>query len=1157
MDSINGLYNDIYQKGQEIYNRICDLDTKMENLGIRNTEQLTERIENLEKQINKAEEYLLKIETFRKIAEEHIQSKNLLTIEAPEGYKVDLNRLRNWAMRIDPNSTDDSYARKVFAVAKCDECFLKRKKEEFQMKLSSLREEKENGVPAEIAELTKQREEYKTQLDDFIHGVQMQEFAQKVKSKNEESRFLVLPDIYSSGKKETDMYIPGAYGVPFDFGETYRSVLKSLLGKYYDEKGMRVYLPVENLSTDEEFAMTIQCAPSKKRLAVLDGGIRQLLMQIVDKSKVGTKKVYVIDAERQNSALIGGLRALEDTWILEHVPRNTEQITATLEKIISTFADIDEALESYDSVVQYNKQNPENKLERKVITLVGWPEAFDSKQREHIKRILNNYERYGISFIAVRLAQEDTEKKDLGLSEYAFESIVSVQMTPTDTRISLGKEVTYKFTWYQLEEELSIGYVDSLKGCEVVKESVGNDYTKRYDMEKVPAYTREYKKVEVPIGIDGKGQEHSIRFENENFATYLVGASRSGKSTLLHTLIAGLIRNYHPDNMELWLADFKQLEFKNYIEHLPPHVKYVLLDESEELVFDLIDKLTEKMMERQHLFGRLNIKRIDQVDVTLLEEPLPIIFVILDEFSIMSQSVSESDIYKLKLQNLLAKGAALGIRFLFASQTFTKGISGLTGTAKDQIQQRISMKASIKEIEETLELSPNLKTEQVRMWMDSLQPHYALVKQFNAAKEKLEVKRLHVMYFPDYDVRDRMIDNLREQVMHKTDKYIPEDVCSYVDKHPVLIDGNNYEAFEETKVKAYIDKISADTDSYNGDEIFVLPGTPRLMTSMKEMVLAPESRQNVLLIGDSSERASVTAVMKSFLKSFRLQGAETEIWAYEREKIYRTYKHTVWADEVITDNVGDICEQIHNLKKSIENKEELGKKLVILMGFSSICSDFELLPSVAQSTNTVDGNVKMASASTILVKEEEESEEDKALREEAYALAMQKMAENEAFTDDEFAEEEEGDFDWSFFGVTADKTEDENEAEENSELETDADNSDSKLYNAKNDLKYIIQHGSRMGVHFLLYLNAKVDLGATGLPIDLFKHRIGFRMSEDDSRAIYGKKTACEMPERVCLYSEQIETFSLRPYLHEGLSWDGWEVNENGKAFNLFSGKSE
>ena len=212
------------------------------------------------------------------------------------------------------------------------------------------------------------------------------------------------------------------------------------------------------------------------------------------------------------------------------------------------------------------------------------------------------------------------------------------------------------------------------------------------------------------------------------------------------------------------------MEFKRYIKHLPPHVKYVLLDESTELVFDLIDKLTAEMMERQKLFARLGKQRIDQVDTTKLDQPLPVIFVILDEFSIMSQSIAESPIYKLRLQNILAKGAALGIKFLFSSQTFTTGVAGLTATARAQIQQRIAMKGTKEEISETLELSANLKTEQVRNWMDALPPHYALVKFRISADTLPQVKRFLVMYFKDYAPRDEMIDSIRNG-MHVVDKY--------------------------------------------------------------------------------------------------------------------------------------------------------------------------------------------------------------------------------------------------------------------------------------------------------------------------------------------------------------------------------------------------
>ena len=84
----------------------------------------------------------------------------------------------------------------------------------------------------------------------------------------------------------------------------------------------------------------------------------------------------------------------------------------------------------------------------------------------------------------------------------------------------------------------------------------------------------------------------------------IIGPSGSGKSTLLHTIISGLVMNYHPDELELWLLDFKMLEFSRYMTHTPPHVKYVLLEKSEEVVFDIIDRLQEILEERKRIFDR-------------------------------------------------------------------------------------------------------------------------------------------------------------------------------------------------------------------------------------------------------------------------------------------------------------------------------------------------------------------------------------------------------------------------------------------------------------------------------------------------------------------------------------------------------------------------
>ena len=68
--------------------------------------------------------------------------------------------------------------------------------------------------------------------------------------------------------------------------------------------------------------------------------------------------------------------------------------------------------------------------------------------------------------------------------------------------------------------------------------------------------------------MDANGNILSLDFENSNFATFICGASRSGKSTLLHTIITGLIKNNHPDDIEMWLIDFKMTEFSRYIDTL-------------------------------------------------------------------------------------------------------------------------------------------------------------------------------------------------------------------------------------------------------------------------------------------------------------------------------------------------------------------------------------------------------------------------------------------------------------------------------------------------------------------------------------------------------------------------------------------------------------
>jgi len=1184
MQALLEQYNSIYQKIKNIRDQINEARTAVSNIEHKRDSDIPARVARLKEQIEKIDEYMLKIAGFRKEAEKYLTSKNVQTVEAPPGYRVNLNRLRGWAMMIDPQSTDDPYAQRVNFVARCDELFLSKKKQEFTERIKDLTSGNADEMNKKTEELKNKISALKKDLAQLANSDEVASFAEAVVLANKEFWYeneSSVPEIYNpvkSGKQE--FIAPGAYALPFEFEKDQRKLLTSLFGRLYDENNSRILLPFM-LEKNKEFAISVSCIPAKTR--ELDRGLQNLILDIINKNPAGSNKVYVIDALRFSSASLGFLKQLENTFALEQLPRNPEQLSATLEQIVSSFSDMDDILELCDSVNEYNGKTDVSKhLSKSIIILFGYPSAYDGRDRDYINRIMTNYERYGISFISISFGINTNEKKEdiyknRGLPEFAAHNAVYIDMLPRETTINSMEGTPQGFAWYVLKNDLPETYIDSVKSIKIEKKMQGNIYNKRFNMSGALSYSREYRGIDLPFGVDGKDQPRNVQFENENFATYLVGASRSGKSTLLHTLIAGLIRNYHPDSVELWLADFKQLEFKLYIENCPPHVKYVLLDESTELVYDLIDKLTEKMMERQRAFARLGVDKLKDVkyDDPRIKEPMPLIFVILDEFSIMSQAIAENQSYRLRLQNLLAKGAALGIRFLFASQSFTTGIAGLTPTAKAQIQQRIAMKASREEIGETLELSANLKTEQVSNWMDALPPHYALVKYRPGEDALPEVKRVHVLFFPPAD-RDAMIKRIIDSY-EKVDEYSPNIERHYVDKEPVLIDGNTYDAFNKKYFIEYINELKTENkDDYTGDETFMTLGTPRLMTKMKAVTVTPEARENILLVGRSTEQACSAAIISSAIQSYLAQGKKVQIWAYDKNRLFLTYKNSPWRTKEFggiefREGIHSVCDAIYETKQKIRGKEH-SDELIVLIGIDRICADFEFIEETGSAAgNNNNYESKRKAYEEDLIKKGAVVISDADALTQRYAVELMNMEEeiqerekSRGKTDEEIAaiiaaeEEKITDKYRKYFEELSGKSQvtvndsDGGETIIEEEITETAQRTPGE-YNAKDDFLYIVKQGSRRGYHFMLYLNSFADLKQTALKLDMFRHRLSFQVSVEDSRELFGNRAAGTLPEHICQYYDSIERYSFRPYLHKDISWEGWEVDNEGKAINPFT----
>ena len=1156
-DRIIELYKKISDELEGINSKIAKAEDGIVDIKAAGFADIPARIEHLEEVLEKIDEYVLKVKGFQELAKKNLESQNVLTIEAPPGYRVNLNRLKNWSMLIDPQSDNDPYAQRVLTVAKCDECFLEQKRAEFTQLIKDLKNDHITGLSEEMSHLEDEIIKLEKKRNEIVSGELVEEFVEALVEAQNDNHYKYPPKQYKNADEFPQTLCYGSIAEPFAFGDKAKTVLSRELGDLYLADEGKVLLPYRT-SFAREIVMTIACSPNRSRQ--LDKAMQNIVLRQIDESPVGTRKVYVLDAARFNSSSVGSLRKLEGSFALEQIPRNQEQLTATLEQIVSSFGDIDEIIEMFDSVREYNEsEESENIIPYNTLVIMGWPNSFSQRDRELIGRILSNYERYGITPIIISycINQQDIETKAKDIPEYATYNAIRIEMIKNNSEIRLpGFEEPKIYSWNFFDGELPDSYVGSLRQNSVANKSKGNEYTELYDMSSIPAYTRELKPIVMPFGIDGKDQEHYISFDKNNFAAYLIGQSGSGKSTLIHTIIAGILRNQHPDSVELWLADFKQVEFKQYITHTPPHVKYILLYESNELVYDLIDKLNDEMLFRQQLLAKLDKEKIEEVDVEKeLGKPLPYIFVILDEFSIMSQAIDEDQSYKLKLQNLLAKGRALGFKFLFASQKFTSGISGLTATARDQIQQRIAMKQSKDEINEVLELSPNLRTEKVTNWIESIPPYYALIKQ-RVDDDTLEVSRVKVMYFGDnYVSRDKLIDDISSKMVC-SEIYNHSDINSYLDKKPVFVDGNSYSKYTMEEFEADL----SDTN-HDKDELLLSLGVPRLMTRIKPVILSEESRENMLIIARNSEQECAASILYSIIQQSKKQQFRVCVWAYGKNRLFKRYKDVFVKENVeIFEGGNAICGEIKKEINRIRQKQS-ENKIIILLGMDRICVDFEYMDSSASINmpNAISASaVVRYNASEISIEDEMRSELQKRiapikkeLREKGRIEGKTKEEINEqiAVMRKKIAEEIQNEFGKRIIkedqATIAMETHKANDGITNNDIDND-------VYNATDDFIQFVKQASRYGTHIVNVLNSLSDLKNMNIRQDEFRYKMSFQLSVDDSRTLFSNRKASELSEHVCMYDDSMERYSFRPYIYKDINWDGWYISENGELISPF-----
>jgi DNA segregation ATPase FtsK/SpoIIIE, S-DNA-T family len=167
----------------------------------------------------------------------------------------------------------------------------------------------------------------------------------------------------------------------------------------------------------------------------------------------------------------------------------------------------------------------------------------------------------------------------------------------------------------------------------------------------------------------------------------VAGATGSGKSVCLNTIIASLLVSATPDQVQMLMIDPKRVELTvfNGIPHL---IKDVIADPR--LAAGALFEMTKEMESRYERFAKAGVRKIEEYNVKYPDEKLPYVVIVIDELAdLMLVAPARVETTIMRLAQL---GRATGIHLLVATQR--PSVDVITGLIKANVPSRIAFAVS-------------------------------------------------------------------------------------------------------------------------------------------------------------------------------------------------------------------------------------------------------------------------------------------------------------------------------------------------------------------------------------------------------------------------------------------------------------------------------
>ncbi len=341
---------------------------------------------------------------------------------------------------------------------------------------------------------------------------------------------------------------------------------------------------------------------------------------------------------------------------------------------------LQEKLAGFRDFVHYN-ETAKDPLPLKVLFLSG-VDALSQNALYYLEKIMRFGSKNGVlSFVNLESEKNNQSAEDLKRYAECFKDRTSFERLKY-----LSVEVIND---HGIQSKHMQDFADKIKAYYEKKKAVKRELKDLQKDEKFWTESSQFK-VSVPVGWDINHKEVRFEIGEAQNHTLICDHSGSGKSNFLHVLIQNLAFYYAPNEVQLFLLDYKEgVEFNAYTEpNILEHARLVSVASSVGFGVGFLSWPDKEMKERGELFKQFNVK--DLSDYRKHGE-MPRLIVVIDEFQVLfsDNSSKGKESVEQSLNTLLKKGRSYGVHLILATQTMRD--TDINRSIMAQIANRIAL----------------------------------------------------------------------------------------------------------------------------------------------------------------------------------------------------------------------------------------------------------------------------------------------------------------------------------------------------------------------------------------------------------------------------------------------------------------------------------